>query len=121
MKYRMLSPTGDFMFGQSLQNFYIDVPAAPAQAVQTRLLLWQGEYWLDTNEGTPYPEGVIGKHSQSEADTVVQDRTLGAQGVTDISTFQSQVDPDTRGYSVSLEIDTVYGPTQVQLANLTNF
>lgn len=121
MRYRKLSPSGDFTFGNSLQDFYIDVPAAPGQAVQTRFLLWQGEYYLDLDEGTEYPEGVIGKHSQGEADLVLQDRALGAQGVTDIANFSSQVDPDTRGYSVVLTVDTVYGQTEVQLANLTNF
>lgn len=121
MKYRKLSPSGDFVFGQSLQNFYINVPAAPAQAAQTRLQLWQGEWFLDSDVGTPYPEGVLGKHSQAEADLVVQDQVLNTEGVTDIATFSSQLDPVTRLYSVTMTIDTVYGEQPVQIQNSTNF
>lgn len=121
MRYRKLSPTGDYVFGNSLNDFYINVPQAPAQAVKTRLLLWQGEWFLDSSVGTPYPSGVLGKHTQAQADTVIQDVTVNTQAVVDITTFNSQIDPDTRGYSVVQKIDTLYGPTQVQLTNFINF
>jgi hypothetical protein len=121
LRYRKLSPTGDYVFGNSLNDFYINVPAAPAQAVKTRLLLWQGEWFLDLTVGTPYPSGVLGKHTQAQADTVIQDVTLNTLAVTDITTFNSQVDSDTRGYSASIKIDTLYGPSQVDLTNFINF
>lgn len=121
MKYRKLSPTGDYTFGNNLNDFYIDVPAAPGQAVKTRLLLWQGEWFLDTSIGTPYPTGVLGKHSQAQADTVIQDVAVNTQGITDISVFNSQIDPNTRAYSAVITVDTLYGPTQVQISNFINF
>lgn len=121
MRYRKLSPMGDYTFGNGLQDFYIDVPAAPGQAVKTRLLLWLGEWFLDNTVGTPYLEGILGKHSQTMADTTVQDRTLGTQGVTAISSFQSTIDPVDRSYSVQMTIDTQYGTTPVQVQNFVNF
>lgn len=121
MRYRKLSPTGDYVFGGNLANFYINVPAAPGQAVQTRLQLWQGEWFLDNTVGTPYPQGVLGKHSQQMADTTVQDQVLNTQGISDIASFQSTLNRVTRGYSVTLSVDTIYGTTQVQMQNYLNY
>ena len=121
MRYRMLSPTGDYVFGQGQLNFYIDVPMAPGQAVKTRLLLWQGEWFLDNTVGTPYMNGILGKHSQAQADLTVQTEVLGTQGVTDISTYASQDDTVKRSYAVEMVIDTVYGPTPVQISNYVNY
>lgn len=132
MRYRKLSPTGDFVFGNGLRDFYVDEPLAVGQAVQTTLKLFLGEWFLDNTVGVPYPEGVLGKHSQAEADSVVQTATLAVQAiavpgggnvnvVTDISNFTSSINPDTRGYSPKMNIDTVFGPTQVEIENATNF
>ena len=98
MRYRKLSPTGDYTFGNGLSDFWINVPDAPAQAVKTRLLLWLGEWFLDTTEGTPYLEGIIGKHSQATADSTIQARVSGTQGIVDIQNYNSVLNPDERNY-----------------------
>lgn len=121
MRYRKLSPTGDYVFGNSELDFYVNEPAAVGQAVKTRLLLWLGEWFLDLNEGTQWMQGVIGKHSQTTADATVQDRIAGTQGLADIASFTSTVNPDTRLYSVNTTIDTIYGTTTVQLQNFLNY
>lgn len=122
IRYRKQSLTGDYTFGQNLQNFYIDEPAAVGQAVKTRLLLWLGEWFLDTAEGTPYMQGILGKHSQSVADATVQNRIQGTQGFSGFTGFQSSLNPGTRAYSVNnTDINTIYGPTSVQLQNLVNY
>jgi hypothetical protein len=115
VRYRQLSPSGDYVFGGGLKNFYINVPAAVGQAVETRLLLFQGDWFLDAQEGTPYISGVLGKFPQSQADTIVRDRTLNTQGILDITTFQSSIDADNRAYSVDEVIDTIYGETLVEV------
>lgn len=124
MRYRKLTSTGDYSFGNSLRDFYIDIPEAVAQAVQTRLLLWLGEWYLDVTEGVPYLEGVIGKHPdpQATADQTIKTVIQGTQGFADIIEFQSEINPDTRAYKVPIcEIDTIYGPTAVEIANNGNF
>lgn len=121
MRYRKLSPTGDYLFGNGLNDFWINVPDAPAQAVKTRLLLWLGEWFLDLTEGTPFLEGILGKHSQATADQTIQNRVTGTQGVTDILNYSSVLNPDRRTLSVEMEIDTVYGPTVAQLQNYVNY
>lgn len=121
MRYRKLSPTGDYTFGNGQLDFYRDVPEAVGQACKTRLLLWLGEWFLDIAEGTPFMQGILGKHSQDQASTTIQDRVSGTQGLVDITNFVSEVDPDIRSYSAEFNIDTIYGPTAVEIANYVNY
>lgn len=124
MRYRKLSADNDYTFGNGQLNFYRDEPAAVGQAVETRLLLFLGEWYLDISAGTPYLQGILGKFSKERADGTIQQQVLGTttdnpnvQAVTDISKYVSTVDPDTRAMNVELSIDTIYGPTAVQIAN----
>lgn len=117
MIVRQLSPTGDFTFGASQLNFLANSPAAVAQVVQTSLLLWLGEWYLDTTAGMPWIQGVLGKHNAETADVTVQDYILGVQGVTDISSYASVAQQPERDYFATATIDTLYGPTPVQIAN----
>lgn len=123
MRYRKLSATGDYTFGHDQMDFYRDVPEAVGQAVATRILLWLGEWFLDITDGTPFMLGVLGKYSIQQADQIIQDRTLSTQGITDIqsNTYVSVVDPNTRAMTTTFTIDTIYGPTQVQLDNYVRY
>lgn len=121
MRYRKLSPDGDYVFGNGQLDFYRDVPEAVAQAVKTRLELWLGEWFLNIEDGTPYMQGVLGKHSKTSADNTIQQRALGTQGLTDLSDYESEVDPDTRRMTASFNIDTLYGPTAVEIQNYANY
>lgn len=121
MRYRKLSPTGDYQFGNGQSDFYRDVPAAVGQACQTRLTLWLGESFVDIEDGTPYIQGVLGKHSLAVANGTIQTRALGTQGLTDLNNFESEVNPDTRAMTVAFDIDTVYGPTAVEIQNYGNY
>lgn len=122
MRYRKLTATGDYSFGNGQLDFYNNVPEAVGQSVMTRLLLWLGEWYLDTTKGTPYLQGILGKYSQTVADVTIQDQVLQTTGVVNISNFASELNPNTRAYSVpTLDINTIYGPTQVQMANYTNY
>ncbi len=121
MRYRKLTPEGDYTFGSGQLDFYRDVPEAVGQAVQTRLLLWLGEWFLNTDDGTPFMLGILGNHSIETANVTIQDRILGTQGMVSIENFQSERDPDSRTLSVSCDINTVYGPTALQVENYANY
>lgn len=121
MRYRKLSADGDYTFGNGQENFYINTPEGVGQSVKTRLLLWIGEWFLDIDEGVPYMQAIIGKKTKQEADIAIQERILSTEGVTELLDFQSEIDPDTRKISMSCSIDTIYGPTKVQIANYANF
>lgn len=123
MRYRKLTADGDYSFGASQLDFYRDVPEAVGQAAQTRLLLWLGEWFLDTEEGTPYMIGILGKHPnlKERSDITIQDRVAGTQGFVDIDQYESIIDPETRLQTVNLSINTIYGPTLVQIENYKNY
>lgn len=121
MRYRKLSPTGDYQFGNSQSDFYRDQPEAVGQACETRLELWLGEWFLDITEGTLWVQGVLGKHSLEQADVTIQNRALGTQGLTDLKNYVSTLDPDSRGMTAQFDIDTIYGPTAIDLQNYVNY
>lgn len=117
MTVRKLSATGDFTFGQSQLNFMSNTPETVAQVVMTSLDLWLGEWYLDVTLGMPWIQGVLGKNNQATADITVQDYILGVQGVTDIAKYASIDNQSIRKYSAACTIDTLYGPTDVDVAN----
>lgn len=121
MRYRMLSPTNDYTFGNGALDFYYNVPAAVGQAVQTGLMLWLGEWYQDTSQGTPYIEGVLGKNTQAEGDATIQNQVVNTQGVVDIASYQSIINDDQRTLNVVMTIDTIYGETTVQLEDYDLF
>lgn len=113
MKYRKLDENGDSKFGNGNLDFLKDSPETVGQAVLTRLRLWSGEWFLNTDDGTAYQAGVLGKNDQATADSVMRERILETQGVSGITAFSSSVNRDLRTYSVSATIDTIYGQTQI--------
>lgn len=121
MRYRKLTAGGDYSFGSGQLDFYRDVPEAVGQAVETRLLLFTGEWFLDIDEGTPYFTTILGKHSKESADISIQDRVNNTEGLVSIENYESEIDPDNRRMSVAMDINTIFGPTQVEIDNSRNF
>lgn len=109
MRYRRLSPTGDYSFGQGAGNFLVDTPACVAQAVMTRLKLIQGEWFLDSQVGTPWFSEVLGNHTQGLRDAAIRQAVENTPGVTAITEYESQVDADDRTFTVRARVETAYG------------
>lgn len=114
MRYRRLDDAGDYTLGRGAADLLRDVPEAVAQAVATRLRLVAGEWFLDLAEGTPWPQGVLGRHTAASYDLVIRDRILATPGVRAIAAYHSALDPDSRRLTISVAIDTVYGPADLQ-------
>ncbi len=121
MRVRRQDTNGDSSFGQSAQNFEVNSVAGVAQIVETVLKLWLGEWYLNLNAGTPYPDGVVGKHSQATADQTLIAQVTNIEWVTSLQNWKSTVNPNTRRYSsVSATLFTPFGQTQLQINNLEN-
>lgn len=117
MKYRKLSADGDYVFGNGAADFWKDVPDAPAQAVRTRLDLWQGQWFLDTREGMPWKTQVLGNRTADTRDPSIRAHVLATQGVSRITDYSSNLNRETRAFSVNMVIDTIYGPARVTGVN----
>lgn len=113
MRYRKLDENGDYTFGNQQADFLRDSPEAVAQAVSTRLKLDAGEWFLDKTEGMPWDADVLGKRTVATRDSAVQKRILGTQGVSQIDNYESNVDPETRRFTPTAEITTIYGQTTI--------
>lgn len=113
MRNRTLNASGDFQFGLSDAQFFVDSPDAVAQAVRTRLDLHAGEWFLDLLEGTPYETRILGEGTQATYDQVIQERILGTEGVAAITDYSSILDQN-RKLTVNAAITTIYGSTTIQ-------
>ena len=113
MRYRKQDEQGDYSFGSGLNNFHIDSAEAVAQAIETRLKLWIGEWFADTSDGTGWSQAILGKHSKNLYELTLRQRVLETYGVTSIESFQSSLDSDTRRLTVSMTVNTIYGQTTV--------
>lgn len=114
MRYRKLDANGDYTFGHQQADFYRDQPEAVAQAVQTRLGLFTGEWFLDTTDGTPWRTDILGKYTQGAYDAVLKDRILQTDGVKSIDAYSSSLDRNARRLTVNATISTIYGTASVQ-------
>lgn len=115
MRYRALDVNGDYTFGQGSDNFLVDSPACVAQAVRTALLLWKGEWYLDTTAGMPWATDVLGTGTDSLYDEAIKAKIQSVQGVTDIVNYSSSLNTATRALIVDCTIDTLYGQANVNV------
>lgn len=111
MKYRRLSPTGDYIFGFGNTSFLTDTDAV-AQAINTKLKLFQGEFWENTGEGLPFFQQIAGQQiSAEEINLLIQERILQVPNVTEIISLSGQIDKTSRKYSASITVRTSFGTT----------
>jgi hypothetical protein len=126
MRYRKLDQNGDMTFGHGTGNFWHDVPDAVGQSVQTRLMLFAGEWFLNITEGTPWGgfplndqvvlQGrILAEHTQLSRDAAIRDRIISTTGVATLVEYYSTIDAETRAFRVNAVIDTTYGGNIVRL------
>ena len=107
MNVRKLSASGDYVLGHGSVDFIQNTAQTVAQSVMTRLALWQGQWFIDTDEGTPWLQGILGKGDFAES--LIKERILATQGVLSITEFESILNPDTRSMAITVTIETEYG------------
>jgi len=126
MKYRRLdgfgkatpNPSYDYVFGQGTSEFLENSPETVGQSVLTRLQLWEGEWFLDTTEGTPWLQEILSgeiKNTTPLYDIAIKTRVLETVHVTSIEDYSSNLNVTTRKLTVSMKINTDYGQTTVSI------
>lgn len=110
MRYRELSPEGDYVFTGN-PNFLIDSPEAVGQAIESRLNLYVREWFLDLNEGLDLGD-ILGYHTATTRDIEIKQRILGTRGVTSLTFYESTILPG-RKFQVRADVATAYGPISI--------
>jgi hypothetical protein len=117
MKYRRLDDNHDYAFGASETNIASDRDAV-AQAIYTRLKLLYAEWWEDMTDGLPLWQSILGVRANPKnkeaIDIIIKARILDTLKVSDVSSFSSSFDSETRKYSFSCVVDTAYGQVPVE-------
>jgi len=117
MRYRGLDSNGDYVFGTG-QKVFLTKAQSVAQALKTTLLFFKGEWWENTNDGTPMFQSILGQAGgqKTAVDRILQERILGVEGVTGISNMSTSL--TNRQYSFSVVVSTQYG--KVVVSNSSN-
>ena len=113
MRYRREDDGGDYTFGQGDGTFLVNTPECVAQAVKTRFELWKGQWFLDTTEGTPYIQSVLGKQRPEVYSLAIRDRISSTPGVLSILSFDTVNNGQSRRVTFTASINTIYGQTTV--------
>ena len=108
MRYRKLTDDGDMVFGTG-SDYHIRTAEGVAQAVATRLRLYKGEWRYDKRAGVPWRDQILGKLPLPMYDGVIRAAILNTPGVTDIVSYSSTLERDTRALTVEATIATEYG------------
>lgn len=108
MRVRKQDANGDYTIGQGQANFWINSPRGVAQNVETRLLLWVGEWFLDNTIYTPWSQEILGYGTASIRDVAIKSVILTTDGVTSIVSYISSVNPSTRKLTVQGTIMTQF-------------
>lgn len=119
MRVRKQDANGDYLIGQGEANFWINSPEGVSQNVETRLLLWEGEWFLDKTEGTPWSQEILGYGTASLRDIAIRARVLATDGVTALLNYNSSVNTATRKMTVSGSIMTKFSTTPINFGPVT--
>ena len=116
--YRRLDAEGEPVWGSGSQSFLGDLDAV-AQAILTRLRLFEGEWWADLGDGTPYFQNILGVslgRDFSAVSLLIQQRILGTPFVTGLSDVQVTFDSNNRQFKFQCNVQTAFG--KIALTNI---
>lgn len=92
----------------------VDGIEAVRQQVLVKLKLWRGEWFLDTEFGTPWISRILGKQiSLSGAITALQTSILEVDGTVKFLEFNFNFDRATRDIRIDFVLDTIYGTVEI--------
>jgi hypothetical protein len=99
------------------QSALADVDAV-AQAILTRLRLYQNEWWENLNLGIPLFQEIIGgsgsKAHQAIISLAYTQQILGTPYVSGVSNTSTTFDSVTRQFTYNATVSTAFGPVKIQ-------
>ena len=109
---RALDANHEPMYGNGQNNFLNDIDAV-AQIIQTSLLLFQGEWWENLQDGLPLFQDILGTNNAKKNDVIaltIQERILASAppfvtGIRDIVTTYNTK----RKFTFAAIVETQFG------------
>jgi hypothetical protein len=87
-----------------------------SENLDQRLKLFRGKYFMDTTAGVPYFEEILKKPvDQDLSASVLNAEVLKESEVTNIKNVVAELDRNTREFSYSVVIESIFGETEVSL------
>lgn len=91
------------------------------QKLQTRLSLYQGEWFLNSGAGVPYVQRILGRAQPSanlvgSVAQIFDIEVLKEPEVLSIINSRAEFNPAVRRYTYTAELETVYGPMNIEEA-----
>lgn len=118
MRYRKLDSQGDHTFGGSKLDYFTETEAV-AQAIKTKLLLLEGEWWEDLELGFPLFTEVLGQTGTKDALEAIQllvtEKMFEVEHVMAVEEYVGTLDRQTRQYSATCIVETEYGQLQLEV------
>ena len=105
MKVRSLDSNGDYSIGSLISDAeYV------SQSILTRLKMFKGEWFLDTEAGVPWFQDILKRNPSDEyTSLLIKSEILSVDGVDRISSFNLERDNNTRKLSISFTVETSSG------------
>lgn len=104
-----LDTTGDLDLRRNDLS-WVDGAERVHQQLQIKLKLWKGEWFLNTEFGTPYLQQILGKHiTLNGALAALKNSINEVDGVQEIEQFSYDFDRQTRQLTVHFAVKTPYG------------
>jgi len=104
---------GEPQWGQGQGNYVSGIQAV-ALLIQTRLLLFQGEWFLNLTDGMPLFQSILGQNADPNViNAFIQQRILATPYVISASNVSGSFNQSTGQLNYSADVMTVFGPIAV--------
>ena len=109
MRTRALDSNHDWLFGAGTSDYVVN-NAAIAQNINTRLSSFLGNCFFDVGAGVNWFNllGNSGPNAQLELNLAISTTILNTTGVTGLLQLSISTSQDTRLFSVSYQVNTIY-------------
>ena len=113
MIIRNLTVENDWTFGSGIQNYKRDLDAIELN-IKTRLQSWKGDCFFLPAEGVDY-NNFLDVGTKNFLDSDVKRVILQSEGVIKITEYESSLDRDTRAFSATATIISIFGVATVEV------
>ena len=90
-------------------QFYDGTAQEVAKAIEYRLKIFLGEYFLNVSEGTPWFQSILGKNDASRGSLVIKNRILSTANVRTLTSYRFTFEQRERRLTVSADVVSDFG------------